>query len=144
MPEGVPSMSTTTRSVILYGEDCGFCRWFLSKILVWDRRNNLRPVSLQSSESDELLGGMDEKGKMGSWHLVTPDGRIHSAGAAAVPLFKILPFARPLSWLAWLFPGITGWIYQYFADHRDWFGSKLGADACAVDPSSVKLEESSV
>lgn len=45
------------RAVILFDDDCGFCRWSLSKILAWDRLGRLRPVALQSPEADDLLWG---------------------------------------------------------------------------------------
>ena len=46
---------TDGRAVLLYDEDCGFCRWSLAKILAWDREGRIRPVPLQSEEADRLL-----------------------------------------------------------------------------------------
>ncbi len=62
------------RVVILFDNDCGFCRWSLSKILAWDRHRRLRPVALQSPEADDLLEGMDPEPKLASWHIVTLGG----------------------------------------------------------------------
>lgn len=120
--------------VILYDDDCGFCRWSLDKILSWDRDGRLRPVALQSGEADILLRGMDEKRKMASWHLVRDDGRIYSAGAAAAPLFRNLPFGTPLGIFAEIFPGLTEFIYRMVSTNRDWFGNILGEQACSVTP----------
>jgi predicted DCC family thiol-disulfide oxidoreductase YuxK len=121
--------------LILYDEDCGFCRWSLSKILEWDRGKRLRPVGLQSEEADEYLGDMHHGRKMASWHLVEPDGTVWSAGAAAVPLFKLLPGGRPLSLFAAAFPGLTEWIYRLIAGNRELLAKFIGEEACAVDPS---------
>ena len=52
--------------MILSDDDCGFCRWSLSKILTWDRHGHLRPVALQSPEADDILMGMDPERKMAS------------------------------------------------------------------------------
>ncbi len=127
-------MARNERSVLLYDSDCGFCRWSTAKILAWDRHGRLRPVPLQDPESDRLLRGMDQRTKMDSWHLVTPDGRARSAGAAFPPLLRLLPGARPLAALASAFPRTTERTYRWVSRHRDWLGRRLGAQACSVDP----------
>ena len=72
------------RAVLLYDSDCGFCRWSVDKVLAWDRGGRVQSMELQDPEADSLLGGMEEGVKMSSWHFVTPDGRVYSAGAANV------------------------------------------------------------
>jgi len=126
------------RSTLLYDADCGFCRWSLAKILRWDTRGRIRPVPLQDPEADELLGDMDEERKMASWHLVTPDGRVYSAGDAVPPLAAALPAGAPVAALARAFPGTTGRVYSWVADHRDQLGRRLGAQACSVDPTRIR------
>jgi predicted DCC family thiol-disulfide oxidoreductase YuxK len=120
---------------ILYDADCGFCRWSLDKILKRDRNRRLRPVPLQSAEADELLLGMSDEDKRASWHLVAPDGRVWSAGDAAAPMARLLPSGAPVAFLADTFPGLTNRIYRWVANNRDRLGSRLGEQACAVDPS---------
>src|SRR5207302_10011663 len=73
-------------SVVLYDAECGFCKWSLDKILAWDRAQKLRPVRIQSEEGERLLAEADPEARLDSWHLVTSDGRLFSAGAAAEPL----------------------------------------------------------
>ncbi len=106
------------QAVILFDSGCGFCRRSVERILRWDRGGRLRPVALQDPEADELLGGMDEERKLASWHLVTADGRVHSAGAAFPPLLRRLPGGRPLAALAAAFPGTTERAYQHVARTR--------------------------
>jgi len=125
-----------TKAILLYDSDCGFCRWSVDRILRWDRGGKLRPVALQSREAEELLTGMDRERMMASWHLVTSDGRIYSAGDAAKPLLELLPRGRPLALLAGVFPPATNAAYRLIARNRDRLGRALGAQACAVDPSS--------
>jgi predicted DCC family thiol-disulfide oxidoreductase YuxK len=127
------------RWVILYDADCGFCRWSLDKLLAWDRDERLRPVALQSDEADALLPEMDDGTKMASWHLVAPDGRAWSAGAAAAPIARLLPRGAPVAFLAETFPGITSRIYRWVADNRDRLGRRLGEKACAVDPARNRV-----
>jgi predicted DCC family thiol-disulfide oxidoreductase YuxK len=108
--------------VILYDADCGFCRWSLGKILAWDRRGHLRSVALQDPEADALLAGMNAERKMASWHLLTPDGHVYSAGAAFPPLLRLLPGGRPLAALTGALPGVTELAYRWVARNRGRLG----------------------
>jgi predicted DCC family thiol-disulfide oxidoreductase YuxK len=114
-----------SRTPILYDADCGFCRASLALILAWDRRRRLRPVPLDSSEADRLLAGMPEEERMASWHLVEPDGRVRSAGAAFPPLLRLLPGGGPLAAAAERLPRLTEWGYRFVADHRSLLGRLL-------------------
>jgi predicted DCC family thiol-disulfide oxidoreductase YuxK len=59
---------------------------------------------------------------MASWHLISPDGRRWSAGAAAPPLLRLLPGGRlPAAVLA-AFPGPTERGYRFVAEHRGALG----------------------
>jgi predicted DCC family thiol-disulfide oxidoreductase YuxK len=121
-------------AVLLYDSDCGFCRWLVDKVLVWDRRGRVKSMELQDGEADSLLGEIDADAKMGSWHLVTPDGRVHSAGAAAPPLLRLLPGGKPLAALLAAFPEGTERAYRTVARNRDRLGRLVGETACQVDP----------
>jgi predicted DCC family thiol-disulfide oxidoreductase YuxK len=123
------------RAVLLFDEDCGFCRWATDRLLQWDRRGALRALPIQSEEGDRLLHGMTEGRKLSSWHLASPDGRVHSAGAAVAPLAHLLPVGRPIALVARSFPAATNAVYRIVARHRAGFARLLGARACAVDPA---------
>lgn len=131
-------MDRSEEAVLLYDSDCGFCRWSTAKILSWDRRRRIRPVPLQDPEADRLLPGMDPKTKMASWHLVTPDGRVWSGGAAAPSLFRLLPGGTPLAALASAFPRTTERAYDWVSRNRDRLARRLGAKARAVDPATMR------
>jgi predicted DCC family thiol-disulfide oxidoreductase YuxK len=128
------------RVVLLFDADCGFCRWSTEKILAWDRDRRLRPVALQDPEAERLLPRMSPGRRMASWHLVTPDGRVYSAGAAAPPLLRLLPGGRPLAALAAALPHLTDRGYGWIANHRAWLGRLVGAKACSVDPRAHRHE----
>jgi predicted DCC family thiol-disulfide oxidoreductase YuxK len=130
------------RWVVLYDQDCGFCRWATGKLLAWDRRGRLRAVALQAPEADELLPGLGHDQQMASWHLLTPDGRVRSAGRAVAPLLRLLPGGSPLAVVAESFPGTTNWLYDWISHHRGRLGWLLGAQRCAVQPSGERDERS--
>jgi predicted DCC family thiol-disulfide oxidoreductase YuxK len=113
------------RAALLYDADCGFCLWCLHKVLAADRHHRLRPVALQDPEADALLGGMDEERKMDSWHLVTPDGSVYSAGAATGPLLRLLPRGGVPARIPERFPGATERVYRWLAGHRSLLGRAL-------------------
>jgi predicted DCC family thiol-disulfide oxidoreductase YuxK len=126
-------VSSDRTSVVLYDGECGFCKWSLDKILAWDRAERLRPVRIQSDEGERLLAGLEPQARLDSWHLVTSNGRLFSAGAAAEPLARLLPGGRPLAALFRAFPGLTERGYRYVADHRDRWARLLRIDAsCEV------------
>jgi predicted DCC family thiol-disulfide oxidoreductase YuxK len=126
---------TVDPAVILYDDDCGFCRWSVAKILAWDRRRRLRPQTLQSDEADRLLGGMDPERKMASWHLVPADGAVYSGGAALPPLMRLLPAGAPLAAIAGAFPRATEAAYRWVTRHRDRLARIVGSRACSVRPA---------
>ena len=130
------------RAVVLYDEDCGFCRWATAKLLAWDRREHLSAVALQHPEAERLLPGMDRERRMASWHLVTPDERVRSAGRAVAPLLRLLPGGAPLAAIADGFPRTTDRLYDWTARHRGGMGERIGAKRCAVDPSEKRDEPS--
>ncbi len=117
---------------VLYDEDCGFCKWSLDKILLWDRRESLRPVAIQSPEGERLLAAVPRERWLESWHLVLPSGEVHSAGAAAEPLARLLPGGRPLAFLFAKFPGVTQRAYGWVAGNRDGLARLLRIDSSCV------------
>jgi predicted DCC family thiol-disulfide oxidoreductase YuxK len=132
-------MDTTTpmhaASLVLYDEDCGFCRWSADRLLAWDRAGRFAFRSIQAAERAGKLDALDPEARYVSWHVITRDGRIWSGGAAVPPLMARLPGGRALAAVAEAFPDGTDRLYRFVARHRDRFGAALGQRACAVDPS---------
>jgi predicted DCC family thiol-disulfide oxidoreductase YuxK len=122
-------MTAKGQSVVLYDRDCTFCKWSLERILAWDRSKRLRSVPIQSEEGQRLLAGVDPEARLDSWHLVSSDGELYSAGAAAEPLARILPLGRPLAAAFGAFPSVTERAYRYVAGHRDRWTRLLRIDA---------------
>jgi predicted DCC family thiol-disulfide oxidoreductase YuxK len=116
---------TVARPLLLYDDDCGFCRVCVALVLTWDRRGALRPVALQSEEAARLLGGMPEQERMASWHLAGREGGVSSAGGAFPPLLRELPGGAGLAALAERFPGTVERGYALVARHRSALGRAL-------------------
>ena len=114
-------------ATVLYDRDCGFCRWSLAKILAWDRAGRLRPLPIQSEEGRRLLDAAEvpEEKRLRSWHLVHPDGRVESAGAAFPALFRLLPAGAPVAALTGALPGLSERGYMLVANNRTLFGRPL-------------------
>jgi predicted DCC family thiol-disulfide oxidoreductase YuxK len=108
----------SSRWVVFYDADCGFCKWLLSALLRWDGAARLHPIALQRSEADDLLHDLTPAERMASWHLISPGGERHSGGAAVPPLLRLLPAGRlPAAGFA-RFPRLTDRGYRWVAEHR--------------------------
>jgi predicted DCC family thiol-disulfide oxidoreductase YuxK len=116
-------------SIVLYDRDCGFCRWSLDKILAWDRAQRLRAVAIQSDDGARLLAAVDPLQRLDSFHLVTGEGKLVSAGAALEPLARSLPGGRALAGVFRAFPGLTEGAYRFVAKNRSRWARLLRIDA---------------
>jgi len=103
---------------VLYDTDCGFCRWTVAIILKWDRAEKLRTAEIQGATGERLLTGMSEATKLASWHFVTEQGEVYSAGSAFPHLFNLLPGGSVFSWLTSVFYRPTEFFYRLVADNR--------------------------
>lgn len=81
----------------------------------------MRPVDLHSAEADELLAGVSEEERFGSWHLIV-EGRRHSAGAAFAPLTELLSHGRIPAGAFSAWQGAVESAYGFTASRR----SRLG------------------
>lgn len=106
------------RLTVLYDADCGFCRFWVARLLDWDVRRRLRPVAIQSGEGERLLADMPVGERLRSAHVVDAAGRIRSGGAALSIVAEQLPAGAPVAWLADRLPGPTERFYRWIADHR--------------------------
>jgi predicted DCC family thiol-disulfide oxidoreductase YuxK len=127
-------------AIVIYDDDCGFCRWTLALLLSLDRprvlggeRGRLRPLPLGTPEADYLLHDMPLGTRNASWHLVIdPPGAKQlsfdvtperfSAGAAFAPVLRLLPRGRRLAFLLARVPGPTERGYRWAAEHRRLLG----------------------
>lgn len=104
---------------------CGFCRWSAERILRHDRDGRVRAVAMHESDGRDAIAGLDSDVAAASWHLRTPDGRLHSAGAVVAPLASVLHHGAPVAALARRFPRATDVTYRWGAARRDVWGRML-------------------
>jgi predicted DCC family thiol-disulfide oxidoreductase YuxK len=108
----------TQQWIVLYDADCGFCRWSLARLLARDAAHRLRPMALGTPEADTLLPDLTPEQRAASWHLIAPDGRRASGGAAAAPLLRLLPRGRAPAAMLERIPRLAERGYRWVADHR--------------------------
>ena len=106
------------RPLILYDDDCGFCKWMVQWFLMWDRKGRLRTLPIQSPSADPLLGHMSEEDRLASWHLARPGEPLLSGGYAFPPLLRMLPGGKPLAAAFARFPNTTDRAYRWVARNR--------------------------
>ncbi|MGZ4132025.1 MAG: thiol-disulfide oxidoreductase DCC family protein [Actinomycetota bacterium] len=128
-------MDADRRIVVLYDEDCGFCRWSTDHLRAWDRRHALRFAPIQSAKGQGLLAAIPQEARLDAMHAVTPDGRVWSAGAAVPVILRALPAGSPAAVVTEHVPSLTERAYRTVAARRTRLGALLGRDACAVEPS---------
>jgi predicted DCC family thiol-disulfide oxidoreductase YuxK len=120
------------RVLVFYDDCCGFCRWSASVVAHWDRRRRLHFAPIRGDEGDARLAHMDAVQRDGSWHVITREGRVASAGAAVPLLLRELPGGTPLARASETFPRTTDRAYRAVARRRGTLGRLLRVDACRV------------
>jgi predicted DCC family thiol-disulfide oxidoreductase YuxK len=116
-------------AIIVYDAECRFCRRCMQLILAWDRRRQLRGLPLQDPQADILLAPIPAAERQLSWHLVTADGRIKSAGRAIAPALRLLPGGTLPAAVCAAFPRATDRAYRFVAAHRGRLGRLIGPPA---------------
>lgn len=122
-PEPAPG-----RWTLVYDGRCAFCRWSAAQVRRLDRAGVLAFATFDEARKAGWLAGMPDEEMEGSWHLVAPDGRAWSAGAAVPMLAELLggrlaaaPFRLPGA------PWLTDAAYAWVARHRAVLGRWLRA-----------------
>jgi predicted DCC family thiol-disulfide oxidoreductase YuxK len=116
--------------ILLYDEECPFCRWSVDKVLAWDRHDRIKPVPIQGPVGQQLLAGVPEEKRLETYHLVTPAGRVLSGGTeASAELARLLPGGTPLAGVFLTFPGLTERAYRWVSDHRNELVKALRIDS---------------
>jgi hypothetical protein len=105
-------------------------------VLVADRHGRLFPLGLGDPRTSQALAPLPPAVWNRSWHLVAPDDRVFSAGAAVPVLCALLPGFGGLGRLCGAAPDVTEWVYAWLVRHRGGIGhlvpGRLVARATAV------------
>ena len=108
----------SSRWIVAYDSDCGFCMWLLSGLLRWDGDRSLRSIPIQGAGAGDLLADLEPAERMASWHLISPDGKRRSGGDASPPLLRLLRGGRLPAAVFARFPAATTRGYRWVAEHR--------------------------
>ncbi|MEX2237553.1 MAG: DUF393 domain-containing protein [Dehalococcoidia bacterium] len=128
--------------VLLYDDDCRFCRACADLVQRWDRRGRLAILPFSDPFATERMASLDPDLRERSMHVAYPDGSLASGGQAMIALLKHLPGAGWLGRLAERFPPL-GWLvgrsYFLVANRRGFF-SRLVTDRPAPirRPQSIR------
>ncbi|HWF32878.1 MAG TPA: DCC1-like thiol-disulfide oxidoreductase family protein [Solirubrobacteraceae bacterium] len=115
--------------IVLYDDDCGFCRWSVAWALRHDDGDRLVAVPIQSPLGAELLADLDADERLRSAHVIDEHGARRSAGAAAAEVLSALAPTRALGRLAKRAPAPTSLLYDFVASHRHGIGRLVGQRA---------------
>jgi predicted DCC family thiol-disulfide oxidoreductase YuxK len=105
-------------AIVFYDHDCGFCRWTLGLMLVWDRGHRLWPAAIEGPVGERWLAGMPVSERVASWHIVEAGGVVSSAGAGIAEILEYVPGGSVLARLLRLAPGLVERAYWFVADRR--------------------------
>ncbi len=114
--------ATPAAWTLVYDHGCGVCRVIAAGVLAADRRRRITPLALGDARSARVLVPIARARWDRSWHLVAPDGRVYSAGAAVPVLCGLLPGFGGLGRLCGAAPDVTERIYAWLARHRGGIG----------------------
>lgn len=103
--------------LVLFDADCGFCLYGRDLLLRWDRAGRLTAGMIQDHETTTLVDLSAEQ-RLASWHVLHPDGRRESGGAALAAVLEQLPGAGGVARVVRAVPGPTERLYSWVASHR--------------------------
>ncbi len=112
-----PPTPATLRTTVYYDADCGFCIWAVAVLLRFDRAGRLGVAAIQGAE-DGALREVPRDRVLTSFHAVSRDGDLTSAGAALTAILRLLPALRWAGAVSARVPRLTERAYRWVADHR--------------------------
>ena len=125
MTRAADASPTSGTWTLVYDHGCGVCRVIAAGVLVADRNRRLVPLALGDARAAQALGSIDPARWDRSWHLVTPGGRVHSAGGAVPVLCGLLPGFGVLGGLCRAAPDVTERVYAWLVRHRAGIGRRI-------------------
>ena len=90
---------SSRRFLVLYDEECPFCRASARAILRLAPSGAIEAVGLRSTRAARLVPEEGAEERLEAFHLIAPTGQRWKGGAALPPLFEMLRPLRPMAWL---------------------------------------------
>ena len=110
---------------LFYDERCRLCRATARTVLRLAPAGTILPVGLRSDRAREALSEESEDERLGSFHLLAPDGRRWKGADAIPPLLERLPRARRLGRVirrSRVASDATARAYGWVTRNRGWLG----------------------
>jgi predicted DCC family thiol-disulfide oxidoreductase YuxK len=101
---------------VLYDEGCGFCTTLAARLARHGRDLVVEPIG--SPAGDRFLADLGQEERYAAVHVVDPDGRRQSGGAAVPPVLARLPGGRLPAAFAARLPRLTDAGYELVARNR--------------------------
>jgi predicted DCC family thiol-disulfide oxidoreductase YuxK len=115
------------RPVLLYDDDCRFCRWAARVVERLDTRQALALLPLQAQLAAPLLEAVPEAERLSALRLVEIDGRVASHGLASARVLELLEPLAPLGRAARRRrpAAAVGRLYALVSSHRTRLGGMV-------------------
>jgi predicted DCC family thiol-disulfide oxidoreductase YuxK len=120
-----PATPVTIPWRLVYDHECSVCRVIAAAVVIADRRGLLVPLALGDGRTAQALATLPPASWGRSGHLIAPDGRVWSAGAAVPMLCRLLPGFGGLGRLCSAAPDMTERVYAWLVRHRSRIGRRL-------------------
>jgi predicted DCC family thiol-disulfide oxidoreductase YuxK len=108
--------------LMAYDADCGPCTQFKRLVNFLDIYHAIDFIHLADADKLGLLNTISEPLRFKSFHLISPDGDIHSGSEALYDLIALFPLGGHLSKLIVLLPGgkrVIRFLYNTFSKLHD-------------------------
>ena len=124
---------TSSKTLLLYDADCGFCSW---SVLWLQRLDRDQRIVVMPSQTPGILEryGISLENAQHSMHVVSSDGNVKRKGWALHAALEPLPWLWPACYL-WRIPGfpaLADWLYGRLAANRQHISKLLGLQACRL------------
>lgn len=116
---------TSTRvntHILVFDSYCRICNLFRSLVEALDVRDEVNPIDMRTDLAQKLLQRLPPHIYVSSFHLVDPDGEIHSGGEAVPHLVSLLLAGRHVNKLIHTLPYgeyLVERVYEKLASSRE-------------------------
>ena len=120
------SNPNTSTPIVLFDGVCNLCNSSVQFLLSYNRKENLRFASLQSSFAKNLLQKLNIPFKDLNTIIFIENGKVYTKSAAIFQTSKHLIFPwKAIQYFAFIPTCISNWFYDLIAKNRyRWFGRK--------------------
>ena len=118
-----PAPAPLGRPVMLYDDECRFCRFAARCVARLDGHQELALLPLQDDAAQPLLAVVAEDERLGTWRFVHPDGSLVGYGSGVPDLLEAMRLTHSIGRLLGRVPdGVLDTLYALGARNRTALG----------------------